>query len=224
MTDQDPIRILLTGFGPFPGVRTNPSGAFLKHFATGFSPVSRNVTLRVEMLATSWTGVEAFVAGALADYNPHIALHFGIHGRADGFRIETRARNRAGPHADVDGKQFGKNRLVADAPPLLHATLPAHKLVHSLRSRGLPANPSHDAGRYLCNMLLYLSLKQAGETTGPRQTGFIHIPQIADAGRRKSGKKDARFDMVTLLEGAEIIANRCIVAHRRLARKASDAR
>ncbi len=221
MTGHDSIRILLTGFGPFPGVRANPSGEFLDRFATGFSPVAPNVELRVETLATSWTGVEAFVTNTLADYDPHIALHFGVHRRADGFRIETRAHNRAGRHADVDGKLFGRNKLIADAPPRLHANIPVHKLVHSLQSRGLPAASSQDAGRYLCNMLLYLSLNQAGETSGPRQTGFIHIPHIVEPAHHGRRGKQARFAMTALLEGAEIIANRCIVGHRRLARTAA---
>lgn len=216
MSDREPIRVLLTGFGPFPGVRTNLSGDFLAQFETHFSPVADNVEVRTEIVDTSWTAAEEFVANNLAVYDPHIALHFGVHRRADGFRIETRARNRAGAHADVDGKVFGRAQLVSNTPPILRSNVPAAKLVQSLQSHGLPANPSQDAGRYLCNMLLYLSLLQSSESGRLRQTGFIHIPQFAGPSHHKTGARRSHFDMTTLLDGTKIIVNQCIVEHRRM--------
>ena len=222
MSDRRPIRILLTGFGPFPGVRSNLSGNFLEQFRACFSPIAPNVQLRTEVLDTSWTATAEFADTVLPDYDPHIALHFGVHRRADGFRIETRARNRAGPHADVDGKLFGKSQLMANAPAFLGSSIPAPKLVQSLRSRGLPAGPSQDAGRYLCNMLLYLSLLQSKEISSTRQTGFIHIPHVAGRARNAAQSKRRTFDMAALLDGAEIIVNQCIVEHRRVARQETD--
>ncbi len=218
MTDQKPIRVLITGFGPFPGVRTNPSGKFLNLFEARFSPVARNVELRTELLPTSWMTAEQFVTGGLADFDPHIALHFGVHRHADGFRIETRARNRACAQADVDGKVFGKSELVKNAPTVLRSNVGAEKLVQSLQSRGLPARPSQDAGRYLCNMLFYLSLSQSRETGSPRQIGFIHIPPLASPAPNRRRRTQPVFDMKTLLDGAELIVNQCVVAHRRALR------
>ena len=124
MTDHETIRVLVTGFGPFPGVRTNPSGEFLDLFKTCFSPVAPNVDLRTELLPTSWTMAEQFVSGALTEFDPHIALHFGVHRRAEGFRIEMRARNHACGQADVDGNRFVKSELVkkrTDGAPIKYS-------------------------------------------------------------------------------------------------------
>jgi len=216
MTDQRSIRVLVTGFGPFPGVRTNPSGQFLNLIETRFTPVSGNVDLRTELLPTSWMAAEEFANGCLADFDPHVALHFGVHRRAGGFRIETRAQNRACTQPDVDGKSFGSTELVKNAPTVLRSNIPAEKLVQSLQSRGLPAQPSRDAGRYLCNMLFYLSLSR--ETSSPRQIGFIHIPPLASPAANRYRRNQPLFDMKTLLDGAELIVNQCIVAHRRAMR------
>ncbi|MEM8743380.1 MAG: hypothetical protein AAGF14_01960 [Pseudomonadota bacterium] len=215
MSDRRPIKVLLTGFGPFPGVHTNLSGDFLQEFEARFSPLGGDVQLRTEVLDTSWTATEDFARTVLPNHDPDIALHFGVHRRAGGFRIETRAQNRASPHADVDGKVFGKSCLMAEAPSALRSNLPASRLVQALLSRGLPASPSRDAGRYLCNMLLYLSLLQSKRNTGFRQTGFIHIPHIAAPSRHTPRTRARVFDMAALLEGAEVIVNQCVVHHRR---------
>ena len=222
MSDRDPIRVLLTGFGPFPGVHSNLSGDFLEAFERRFSSVGEHVQLRTEVLDTSWTAPSDFARDELTDHDPHIALHFGVHRRAGGFRIETRAQNRASPHADVNGKVFGRSSLMPDAPSVLRSNLPAARLVQSLRARGLPAAPSQDAGRYLCNMLLYHSLLQSKDSSPARQTGFIHIPHVAAPVRHAPRKRGRVFDMATLLSGAEIIVNQCIIEHRRRRRMQTD--
>lgn len=221
MSDLASIRVLVTGFGPFPGVRTNPSGDFLRQFEARSTPVARDVDVRTELLPTSWTAAEQFVAEGLAAFDPHVALHFGVHRRAGGFLIETRARNHASPHADADGQRFGKSELVRNAPAVLRSNIPAETLVRSLRSRRLPARPSRDAGRYLCNMLLYLSLFRSSEMNVPRHAGFIHIPPLGRPVANGSRRDQPIFDMKMLLDGAEIIVNHCIVAHRRAMRSNS---
>ncbi len=213
MNNRPPIKILLTGFGPFPGVHSNPSGEFLKQFEERFSRDTRDITLRTDVIPTSWTAAERFVSGPLVEFDPDIALHFGVHRGAAGFRIETRADNCASSHADADGKMFKNSQLVKGGPAALRAGIPAEKLVHALRGRCLPAVTSANAGRYLCNMLLYLSLNQARIDSRIRQTGFIHIPPLARVSGGRSHGKRLVFDMPTLLDGAETITERCISRH-----------
>jgi pyroglutamyl-peptidase len=173
-----------------------------------------DVELRTAIIPTSWEAAVQFAHGTLANFDPDIALLFGIHHQASGFRIEKRARNFTGTQADNDGKRRSNSRLAANAPHILHATLNADKLATCLLLRNLPAATSTDAGGYLCNALLFLSLNQGVSRPRIRQTGFIHIPPLATPLRAKFG----RFDKNTLIAGTEAIIDHCVGTHRYLAR------
>ena len=55
-------------------------------------------------------------------------------------------------------------------------TAPAARIVQRLRRAGLPATLSQDAGAYLCNAILFHSLRLGGGLASPAASGFIHIP------------------------------------------------
>lgn len=205
------IRLLVTGFGPFPGMPVNPSGQLLDWLRERPYRFGHDVELRTALVPTVWTVAEAFVSGSLAGYDPDIAIHFGVHRRAAGFRIEKFARNCAGTHADANGQRFGQPSLLPGARQTLRATLDCEKILTLLKARRLPAATSISAGRYLCNMLFYLSLKQGDQRNKPRQAGFIHIPPLLTSARTGSRP----FDSEMLVSGAEIIVEHCISVHRR---------
>jgi pyroglutamyl-peptidase len=91
----------------------------------------------------------------------------------------------------------------ANAPRTLKSTIETKKLVTELRARGIPAQCSANAGRYLCNALLFASLYQSKKRAFPRQTVFIHIPPLNAGGVGKN----------TLLKAVKIAVNRCVSQH-----------
>jgi pyroglutamyl-peptidase len=107
---------------------------------------------------------------------PELALHFGVSGRATGFEVETRGRNRCSQSADAAGHLPGGPNLTVAGPEYLSVTFPAAHIVERLRRRGLPAMVSRDAGSYLCNALLYRTLEVARRGPEPPRSGFVHLP------------------------------------------------
>ena len=216
MPDLKPIRILVTGFGAFPGVRSNPSELLLQWIGERRARFPANIALETALVPATWEAVKRFTSGHLAEFDPHIALHFGVHKRSSGFQIETTARNCACPHADAHGKRYESVHLIRGAPHTLRATLGAEKIAAKLNTQHVPASTSSSAGRYLCNMLFYLSLHQGTGKARTRQTGFIHIPPISSAHLPSRNKTEWIFNRDTLLAGTNLILNHCIAAHRRV--------
>ncbi|MFL4976710.1 MAG: peptidase C15, partial [Microvirga sp.] len=143
-------RLLVTGFGRFPGISVNPSAEIARRVAA--SPRWRRLGIEAEALVmpTAYAAIDAVLAPALAGGFDAV-LMIGVAGRARQVRVERRAANRASLLSpDVERRR-------RTAPAL--APGPSHRLSRAgataalarLRRAGLPCRFSQDAGRYLCN-------------------------------------------------------------------------
>ncbi|MFM8978980.1 MAG: hypothetical protein ACKOSS_00725 [Planctomycetia bacterium] len=166
--------VLLTGFGPFPGVEHNPSGAVAQ--ALHGSAVGG---LRVlgTTLDVAWERAPQQLAAALAAHRPWAVLSLGV-APGDELRLEQVARNadRAGV-PDAYGALRPGGAIRPGAAALLASRLPLADFAQALGAAGFPARASDDAGGYLCNHLFYeLLLQHVG---GP--CGFVHVPTLGAA-------------------------------------------
>jgi pyroglutamyl-peptidase len=169
-----PLRVLVTGFGPFPGVEQNASASVVRALALSGPPAG--IELFAEVIPVEWTEARAAARRAIATAQPHAILHFGVAKRATGFEIETRAVNMSGPKQDRAGVARPGRRLAHSGAPILQPALPPATLLRALRLAGFPAQLSRNAGRYLCNALYYWSLTDAAATGA--LVSFIHLPAI----------------------------------------------
>lgn len=167
--------VLLTGFGPFPGIPVNASGDLVRRIvrtARRRYPASR---FAVAVLPTQWTRAQNRIEALHRRHRPALALHFGVASGTDGIRLETEARNFCRSSVDAAGALPPAPVLCADGPSERPATINISAIADALREGGWPASISHDAGGYLCNAVLYHSLA-AAESRDVCQVGFIHIP------------------------------------------------
>jgi len=169
-------RILLTGFGPFPGAPENPTSWLVDRLA-GDPPKGEGIgAFRAEVLDVEYHSVGPRLSALGQAFMPDIAIHFGLAQEARGFRLERIARNS---HADARPDQAG--RLPADlrvcaGPDNLPSTLPLDAIAGALSAENLPVEWSDDAGGYLCNTVFVLSRFHACEGLRPAMSGFIHVP------------------------------------------------
>src|SRR5258708_26129817 len=88
-----PLRILITGFGPFPGAPFNPTmplvARLLRLRRTAFS----DVEFSGHIFPVTYKAVDRQLPQLLAKHRPHALLMFGLASRTPYVRIETRARN-----------------------------------------------------------------------------------------------------------------------------------
>ncbi len=151
------MRWLVTGFGPFGNITDNISA----RLARALSPES-------EVIEVSFEASETFVRTAVEKpFDAWLAL--GVNDRASLMRLETTARNRIGPTADVNGVVRAGQVIVEGGPDTI-----ASRLWTGI-GEPVPGGPwewSDDAGGYLCNFLFYL----ASRAFPDRLVGFLHVP------------------------------------------------
>jgi pyroglutamyl-peptidase len=218
--------VLITGFGPFPGVPVNATMRLLPEIGRVAPKLFPNVRFAIEVLPTEWSAGPRRLQQVLTEVAPDLALHFGVSSRARGFEIEQRARNACAASPDASGVLPTGAALRDGGAEHLPASLPVRYIVARLRQLGIPAFVSRDAGAYLCNAALYHSLVCAkdGSAAG-RRVGFVHIPaSLARPGgpnRGRSGACPLTWD--DALMGALEILVACLGrAGRSSARPASD--
>ncbi len=167
--------LLLTGFGPFPGVVDNPTARLALAFAGRQLGAWR---VHTDVLPAAWQRARAQVQARAAALNPEILVHLGVASETVALRLEVQAANALQFRvADADGAQPLEGAVVAGAPAVLQTALDVPSLVAVLQRAGLPAEVSHDAGRYVCNATYFNSLHAYGD----RPVLFVHVPPVSAA-------------------------------------------
>lgn len=174
--------VLLTGFGPFPGVDRNASADLATELACHASLRHGHLRFIAEVLPVDWKQTPVRLAELLRQHRPAVALHFGVSARATGFVIETHAYNATKGVPDEGGQLAAGGILIAGDRARRSATLPVRGVVKALHAAGYPAELSSDPGRYLCNAVLFHSLRYATRAAPKMRSGFIHIPATLEPG------------------------------------------
>ena len=169
------IKILVTGFGAFPGVSANPSSALL--FALNEKCRRRlerfGIALELRELPVTYDGLSPRLGALAKNLAPDAILQFGVAARRKTISVEVVARNRANIlHPDASGASASSRILTAGGPGALTTRVPALEIVAALRRQGLAGALSHNAGDYICNASFYRALALANVPC----VGFIHIP------------------------------------------------
>jgi pyroglutamyl-peptidase len=188
-------RVLITGFGPFPGAAENSSAWLAQSLAAKGAP--SGCTLHAEVLPTEWAEVTTLGPRLLQQHRPRLILHLGLSRNAKGFRIEHSAHNVIDFREDARGATPNKRSVLEPGETRLDTAISTGKLARHLRTQDLPAAASRSAGAYLCNYLYYLSLHWARAQGAPCDVTFVHLPP----GPRQGGP----LSEAELLRGAELI-------------------
>lgn len=151
------MNLLVTGFGPFPGVETNPSAAVAEALGAAFPGA-----VAAHVLPTEWRVCEDIPELAR---RARTVLMFGVSARARCIRYERLAWPEACALPDAAGA------LPRGAP--LHSrrsALDVPGLVAAARRTGAEVALSSDPGRYICNAAYAAALGAKPRTL------FVHVP------------------------------------------------
>jgi pyroglutamyl-peptidase len=176
-------RLLVTGFGPFPGIPRNPSAEAARRLACSLRWRRLGVEVERAELSTTYAALDSELQPALREHAPDALLMIGVAGRAREVRIEARARNRAGI-LRPDAEKVTPRRLTFAGGPAERRTrtVPEHH-VTALRRRGFRVRASIDAGDYLCNASYFAALEETIPVL------FVHIPKPGRALPLRAGAK-----------------------------------
>jgi pyroglutamyl-peptidase len=164
---------LLTAFEPFGGKPVNASWEAIRDFEGHFVEGHRIVARRLPVV---YDGMAAPLDAAIAAARPSVVVSFGL-GR-DRVHVERTAKNSYDPRKPADnlGKPPPRDEIAPGGPKEKPSGLPVDAIVAALREEGLAADPSDDAGGYLCNECFFRLM--TGSATGVRAKGFVHLPDL----------------------------------------------
>ena len=200
-------RLLVTGFGAFPGAPVNPTELLVAEIEARRGKLSAVCDLQTAVFDVDYRALPSRLDAIAAEGCPDIAVHFGFAATARGFRLERAARNEIRPHApDSAGHQPDCATICDDGGAVHPSTLPLAAIEVALRARGMAVEHSDYAGGYLCNFLFYHACGGLRPAYAPQMAGFIHVPSLRSA--------DALTGMTIedLADGAIAIMTACIAA------------
>jgi pyrrolidone-carboxylate peptidase/L-amino acid N-acyltransferase YncA len=174
------VQFVLTGFGPFHGVASNPTTELMRNLPE-YLLRDPGISLK------SCTVLETSAIGSLSQLHSlestssvqDVFVHFGVDSCSDGFRLEQSAYNEA-TFSVPDERGFApQEQRIADCDDALHTNLDLNRLQQRLceRCEGWRASClgiSTDPGRFVCNWLYFNSLhvlQRKGMTVL-----FVHVP------------------------------------------------
>jgi pyroglutamyl-peptidase len=173
------LRILVTGFGPFPGAPHNPTMPLVARLLRLRRPGFSEVEFSGHIFPVTYAAVDRELPQLVAKQRPHASLMFGLATRTPYLRIETRARNAVTTlWPDADHARIRKGSIAGDADAKMFGPHTA-KLLRAARGTGIDARASRDAGSYLCNYLSWRAIEATHTDDGPRLAAFVHVPPIA---------------------------------------------
>ncbi len=194
----DRVHLLVTGFGKFAGVPTNPTELLvnnLEAFLASSScarPLQSNACVRsCKVLKVSASSVKEHLGSLAAgldgelgvgDGDVVILVHFGVDVSATRFKLERQAYNEANFRLpDEDGWQPAHEEIAPSAqgaPGVVATRLDVDVVAQRLRDAGFDVAVSRDPGRYVCNYTYYKSQMAFGSRRDFYSI-FVHVPTLA---------------------------------------------
>jgi pyroglutamyl-peptidase len=218
----DKLRILITGFGPFPGAPFNPTQPLVARLLRLRRPAFRDVELMGHIFHVTYGTVDRELPELIKRHRPQALLMLGLAARTSHVRIETRARNAVTtlfPDADRSRARKGSLAGAAGAADALMFGPHTAKLLRAAAGTGVDARASRDAGSYLCNYLSWRAIEAANSDDGPRLAAFVHVPLLArDRVFQRKGAPH-RVALEELVDAGEAMLLEMVKLARRLGQK-----
>ena len=213
---SEKLRILVTGFGPFPGAPYNPTQPLVARLTRLRRPAFSEVGLSGHIFPVTYRAVDRELPQALKKHQPHALLMFGLAGRTGYLRVETRARNAVTMLWPDAAQTRVRKGSISDGAGARRFGPHTAKLLRAADATGIDARASRDAGSYLCNYLSWRAIEAVDAGTGPRLAAFVHIPPLARSGAiRRKGLP--RITLEELVDAGEAMLLEMV----RLARRAA---
>ncbi|MCP1853632.1 MULTISPECIES: pyroglutamyl-peptidase I [unclassified Bradyrhizobium] len=188
------LRILVTGFGPFPGAPFNPTMPLVKRLTALRRPAFDDVALSSHIFDVTYAAVDRELPELIAEHRPQALLMFGLAGRTDYLRIESRARNAVTTRFPDAGRQHARKGSIEGGADARMFGPHTEKLLRAALATGIDARASRDAGSYLCNYLSWRAIEAVNGDNDLRLAQFVHFPPLAHDGTAAPGKSSITLE------------------------------
>jgi len=214
------IRVLITGFGPYGNTTINPSLAVVKllqknecldrvnYYVDGAEIIAKQASCEFN------TCIEETIA-YIHELNPDAVIMLGEYPGRSMVTIERVAinYNDSTRYGCADNKGYAPQgeKTATYGPDAYLSTLPLRRIVKDLRSNGIPADISGDAGTLMCNHIMYGILNYIKHNAKSDYrgilAGFVHLPALPE-----TAALDENLGMPSMTAELSCQAVKCIVA------------
>ena len=169
--------LLLTYFGPFPGVPVNPTVALAEGSVRALNTARPDLRVVACELPVSYNGSSTALRTALQDVQPDALISLGVAVGRDVVSLEQVAINldSAGIE-DNDGDRRCDEPIAPGGQEAYFSSLPVRASFERLRAAGEPVEISYTAGTYVCNHVFYEGQRISRELGLSIPAGFVHVP------------------------------------------------
>ncbi|MCH3910005.1 MAG: hypothetical protein LKJ81_02050 [Bacilli bacterium] len=109
----------------------------------------------------------------MKETKPSLTISFGLASQRKKISLEERAYNLMGAKCvDEDGIMLNGKKIIDGGDEILSTNLQLASLSSALQNEGFDVEVSHDAGRFICNEVYYLGLKNV------KTALFVHLPPL----------------------------------------------
>ncbi|XP_068894659.1 pyroglutamyl-peptidase 1 [Tenebrio molitor] len=164
--------IIVTGFGPFGVHQVNASWQSVKLLPSeidGYNVIKEEVPVSYEF-------VDSKVYSLWEKYNPELVIHVGVSSYANKITLERCAHKEGYVRCDHFGNKPSKGTecIAKSLESCIQVGINVENICDYLNTN-LPVKAcvSENAGRYLCEYILYTSL-----SIDKSKTMFIHVPEL----------------------------------------------
>jgi pyroglutamyl-peptidase len=184
------MKILLTGFNSFSGVRVNPSELVVRAIAEQRQP--RNVEVITAVLPTEYGAATRQLRGLIRRHRPDAVICLGVAQRRETISLERVALNLDDEPTPDNARVVRRgSKIERGGPDLYWSTLPLAALERALNSKPktgrVRAVISNHAGAFLCNHAFYIARHETARRRRPIPCGFIHLPGLR--GRKAASER-----------------------------------
>lgn len=195
-------RILITGFGPFPGAPYNPTETLVERLLLRRRPAFENITRIGHVFPVTYAAVDRELPELIARHRPNALLMFGLATRTPFIRIETRARNTITQTWPDAARTAVRHRMIVSGAATTCRFGPhTQRLLRAALAAGADARPSLNAGAYLCNYLSWRAIEATQAAGGPRLAAFVHVPLVP----REVSSRRCGMTLETLVDAGEAL-------------------
>ena len=200
---SDKLRVLITGFGLFPGAPFNPTQPLVARLLRLRRPALRDVELTGHIFPVTYAAVDRELPQLLTRHRPQALLMFGLASRTPYLRIETRARNAVTTlWPDAEHTRVRKRSIAGGADAMTFGPHAA-RLLRAADGTGIDVRASRDAGSYLCNYLSWRAIESTCSDTGPHLAAFVHVPPLKRDGTSQRKSTTHRITLEELVDAGE---------------------
>lgn len=192
-----PLNLTISGFGPFYETKTNASEQIVKYIDSA-DLFAYNYRLTTYTFPVIYQNSYELLERVINESKPDIFLLLGVRKAANDLHLERIARNLDDSDIPDNRNVIRKNRRIVDECSVLQhvSDLPLDTFAETLRSSGVPAIVSENAGGYICNHYYFLAQQICEMTSNQVVCLFVHIPPL-----RSNCDAQVPLSLSTVVEG-----------------------